>query len=99
MSGQSIGEMALHFVERYGLMAIKIPSKFELRRFCRATGATALIQLGAPLPSELGRAASVRVDEIGGSKVRSGSLTGESSMADSFGASGGRDLPRSKSRS
>lgn len=38
---QSFGEMALHFVEKYGMMAIKIPSKFDLRRFCRATGAPA----------------------------------------------------------
>ena len=69
VSGQSVGEMALHFIERYGLMAIKIPSKFELRRFCRATGATALVQLGAPLPTELGLVASLKVEEIGGSKV------------------------------
>lgn len=35
---QAFGEMALHFIEKHGMMAIKIPSKFELRRFCRATG-------------------------------------------------------------
>lgn len=35
---QAFGEMALHFIEQYGMMAIKIPSKFDLRRFCRATG-------------------------------------------------------------
>ena len=38
MSGGPIGEMALHFIERAGLMAIKIPSKFDLSRFCKATG-------------------------------------------------------------
>lgn len=35
---QAFGEMALHFLEKYGMMAIKVPSKFDLRRFCRATG-------------------------------------------------------------
>ena len=35
---QAFGEMALHFLEKYGIMALKIPSKFDLRRFCRATG-------------------------------------------------------------
>ena len=36
---QAFGEMALHFIEKHGMMAVKIPSKFDLRRFCRATGA------------------------------------------------------------
>merc|ERR1712100_991663 len=35
--------MAMHFIERYNLMAIKITSKFELRRFCRATNATGVV--------------------------------------------------------
>ena len=35
----------MHFIEKYGLMAIKVPSKFDLRRFCRATGAAALCVL------------------------------------------------------
>lgn len=34
-AGSSFGEMALHFVEKYDMMAVRIPSKFELRRFCR----------------------------------------------------------------
>ena len=35
VAGSAIGEMAMHFVEKYGLMAVRIPSKFDLRRFCR----------------------------------------------------------------
>ncbi|PSC71471.1 T-complex theta subunit [Micractinium conductrix] len=65
---QAFGEMALHFIEKYGLMALKIPSKFELRRFCRATGATALVKLQAPQADELGFARSLAVQEIGGTK-------------------------------
>ena len=34
-AGSSFGEMALHFVEKYNMMAVRIPSKFDLRRFCR----------------------------------------------------------------
>jgi len=67
--GQSIGEMALHFIERYGMMAIKIPSKFELRRMCRATNAVALVKLEPPSQEDLGYASSISVDEIGGTKV------------------------------
>lgn len=37
-AGGSFGEMALHFLDKHGLLAVKIPSKFDLRRFCRATG-------------------------------------------------------------
>ncbi|XP_062093704.1 T-complex protein 1 subunit theta-like [Humulus lupulus] len=43
VSGAAFGEMALHFYERYKLMVLKISSKFELRRFCRTTGAVAMV--------------------------------------------------------
>ena len=32
----SISEMAMHFLDKFGLMVIKIMSKFELRRMCGA---------------------------------------------------------------
>ena len=35
VSGAAIGEIALHFIEKYKILAIRIPSKFDLRRFCR----------------------------------------------------------------
>jgi hypothetical protein len=68
VTGQTVGEMALHFIEKYGLMVIKIPSKFELRRFCRTTNAVALIKLDPPTQDELGFAASCSVEEIGGTR-------------------------------
>ncbi|KAK9827683.1 hypothetical protein WJX81_008031 [Elliptochloris bilobata] len=69
VAGSAIGEMAMHFIEQAGLMAVRIPSKFDLRRFCRATGATALVKLGAPSADELGFAKSLKVTEIGGAHV------------------------------
>jgi len=69
ISGGAIGEMALHFIERYKLMACKVPSKFELRRICKAVGATALIKLGPPTVQELGHADVVTVEEIGSTRV------------------------------
>lgn len=69
VSGQAVGEMALHFCERYGLMVLKVASKFELRRLCRTTGAISLIKLTQPSPDELGFADSIVVQEIGGTKV------------------------------
>ncbi|XP_077247969.1 T-complex protein 1 subunit theta-like [Tasmannia lanceolata] len=69
VSGGAVGEMALHFCERYKLMVLKISSKFELRRFCRTTGAISLLKLSQPTPDELGYADSVSVEEIGGVRV------------------------------
>eukprot|EP00850_Spirogloea_muscicola_P006992 SM000034S12746 [mRNA] locus=s34:509540:513105:+ [translate_table: standard] len=69
VSGSSVGEMALHFCERYKLMVLKIASKFELRRFCRTTGAVSLVKLGRPSADELGHADYIAVEEIGGTKV------------------------------
>lgn len=59
VSGGNIGEMAMHFLEKYGLMAVRIPSKFDLRRFCRATGSVALVKLQTPQADELGFAKQV----------------------------------------
>jgi T-complex protein 1 subunit theta len=54
VTGGNISDMALHFIEKYGLVALKLSSKWELRRLCQATGSTALVRLGAPTPEEMG---------------------------------------------
>ncbi|KAJ6877324.1 T-complex protein 1 subunit theta-like [Populus alba x Populus x berolinensis] len=69
VSGAAVGEMALHFCERYKLMVLKISSKFELRRFCRTTGAVAILKLSPPNPDDLGCVDSISVEEIGGARV------------------------------
>ncbi|CAL9153423.1 T-complex protein 1 subunit theta [Musa acuminata AAA Group] len=69
VSGAAVGDMALHFCERYKLMVLKISSKFELRRFCRTTGAVALLKLSQPNSDELGYADSISVEEVGGVRV------------------------------
>ncbi|KAF9625885.1 hypothetical protein IFM89_027662 [Coptis chinensis] len=68
VDGAAIGEMALHFCERYKLMVLKISSKFELRRFCRITGAVALLKLSQPNPNDLGYRDSISREEVGGSR-------------------------------
>ena len=69
VAGGTVSEMALHFIERYGMLCLKIGSKWELRRLCVATGATALVRLGAPTPDEMGHADSVHQREVGGRPV------------------------------
>ncbi|KAL9188635.1 hypothetical protein ACHAXT_007013 [Thalassiosira profunda] len=69
VAGGSVSEMALHFIERYGMLCLRIGSKWELRRLCVATGATALVRLGAPTPDEMGHCDSVMQKEVGGRPV------------------------------
>jgi T-complex protein 1 subunit theta len=69
ISGGTVSEMAMHFIERYGMMCVKIPSKWELKRICSATGSTALVRLGPATADELGYCDEVNVKEIGGRKV------------------------------
>lgn len=65
VSGDQISDLAVHYLDRHGLVGLRIPSKFDLRRLCRALGATPLARLGAPLAEELGEAAAVESVEIG----------------------------------
>jgi T-complex protein 1 subunit theta len=69
IAGGAFGEVALHFLDKAGILALRVPSKFDLRRLCRATGATALARVGAPTAAECGYAATVAVGEVGGTKV------------------------------
>ena len=69
VSGGSISEMALHFIERYNMVCIKIPSKWELRRLCSAINASALVRLGPATPDEMGYVDEFSVDEIGARPV------------------------------
>eukprot|EP00730_Choanoeca_flexa_P016018 TRINITY_DN7489_c0_g1_i1.p1 TRINITY_DN7489_c0_g1~~TRINITY_DN7489_c0_g1_i1.p1 ORF type:complete len:547 (+),score=177.95 TRINITY_DN7489_c0_g1_i1:85-1725(+) len=64
-----VGDMALHFCNRKGLMVVKINSKYELRRLCRATRTTALPRLTPPSAQEMGHCDHVELDEIGDTTV------------------------------
>lgn len=64
--GGSVSEMALHFIEKYKMMCIKVASKWDLRRLCSATNSTALVRLGPATSDEMGFCDDVRVREIGG---------------------------------
>jgi len=69
VAGAGVGELALHYLNRYGILVLKVPSKFELRRICRVCGATPLARLGAPTPEEAGTVDVVKTMEIGGDRV------------------------------
>ncbi|ORZ29769.1 chaperonin Cpn60/TCP-1 family [Catenaria anguillulae PL171] len=67
--GSGIGELALHFMNRFGIMVVKVLSKFDLRRLARVTGATALARIGAPMAEEIGLCDVVETIEIGSDRV------------------------------
>ncbi|TKA29858.1 hypothetical protein B0A50_03222 [Salinomyces thailandicus] len=69
VAGAGVGELAMHYLDRFGILVIKVLSKFELRRLCRVVGATPLARLGAPMPDEMGNIDIVETLEIGGDRV------------------------------
>jgi len=69
VSGSKFGDLALHFLNRFGIMAVKLTSKHDLRRLCQTIHATALPRLVAPTSKELGHIDEVVVDELGDTTV------------------------------
>lgn len=69
IAGSNVGELAMHYLNRYEILVMKVLSKFELRRICRVVGATPLARLGAPMPDEMGSIDFVETQEIGGDRV------------------------------
>jgi T-complex protein 1 subunit theta len=65
-----IGDLALHVLDRLGLVALRLPSKFDIRRLCRATGAHCHTSLTPPPPSHtLGSMESLSLGEFGADQV------------------------------
>jgi len=69
IAGTSVGELALHYLNRSQILVLKVLSKFELRRLCRVVQATPLARLGAPTPEEAGHIDVCETTEIGGDRV------------------------------
>ncbi|RPD60716.1 T-complex protein 1 [Lentinus tigrinus ALCF2SS1-6] len=69
IAGSSVGELALHYLNRMNIAVLKVLSKFELRRLCRVANATPLARMGAPTPEEAGFVDVFETTEIGGDRV------------------------------
>jgi len=63
--GGKIGDMALHFLNKYNIMAIRVLSKFDLRRIAKTVDGTVLAKIQPPSPEEMGYCEEVYVDEVG----------------------------------
>lgn len=69
IAGGGVGDLALHYLNKYGILVFKVGSKFDLRRLSRVVGCTPLARLGAPMPEELGVIDVVETLEVGGDRV------------------------------
>jgi T-complex protein 1 subunit theta len=64
-----VGELALHYLDRFSISVVKVLSKFDLRRLCRVIGATPLARLGSPTAEEAGHVDVMECIEIGSDRV------------------------------
>lgn len=69
VAGGKFGDMALHFLNKYQLMAVRLNSKFDLRRLAKTVNGTVLPRITAPTSEELGYCDNVFVDELGETPV------------------------------
>ncbi|KAH7929510.1 T-complex protein 1 [Leucogyrophana mollusca] len=69
IAGSSVGDLALHYLNRFDIAVLKVLSKFDLRRLCRVVNATPLARMGAPTPEEAGFIDVFETIEIGGDRV------------------------------
>jgi len=69
IAGTTVGELALHYLNRSQILVLKVLSKFDLRRLCRVVQATPLARIGAPTPEEAGYVDICETTEIGGDRV------------------------------
>lgn len=70
VTGGKFGEMAMHYIEKFGMMAVRVASKHELRRLASTVRGRMLVQFGAPVRADdLGYADEVYVKEYGLQKV------------------------------
>ncbi|GJQ74239.1 hypothetical protein Trydic_g19143 [Trypoxylus dichotomus] len=69
VAGAKFGDMALHYINKYKMMAVRLNSKFDLRRLSKTVGATVLPRLTPPTTEEMGYCDQVCVEELGDTTI------------------------------
>lgn len=67
--GGTISDVCLHYMNKYDLAVLKIPSKFELNRVARLANCAPINSVRAPTIEEIGHCDRIKVKEIGSTKV------------------------------
>ena len=66
VTNEKFGEVALHFINKFDLIAVKVSSKFDIQRICKATGAPTLLNFVVPSNDDMcGWCDSLQVREFG----------------------------------
>lgn len=69
VSGGKVGDMMLHFANKFGIMVVRLMSKWDLRRLCKSINATAQPSLTVPAVEEIGFCSCVELQEVGDTTV------------------------------
>uniref|UniRef100_A0A5S6PYV7 T-complex protein 1 subunit theta n=1 Tax=Trichuris muris TaxID=70415 RepID=A0A5S6PYV7_TRIMR len=69
VSGGKLGDLYVHFLNKYKMIGVKVGSKFDLRRLCRCIGAVPIPTLRIPAVEEIGECDQVYIDEIGSDEL------------------------------
>ncbi|XP_023014869.1 chaperonin containing TCP1 subunit 8 [Leptinotarsa decemlineata] len=91
VAGAKFGDMALHYLQKYDIMAVRLNSKFDLRRLSKTVGATVLPRLIPPTAQELGYADVVCVEELGDTPIVAFRLEGRESRISTIVVRGATD--------
>jgi len=65
VSGEKFSDMALHFMNKYNMMSLRIFSKYMLRRVCRLVGARPCVTLDGARTEDFGFLSNTYTKEIG----------------------------------
>lgn len=60
-----ITELAMHYLEKHKIMALQLPSNWDIKRLCRCVKALPLLRISTPQDDEIGHCKAVEVKEIG----------------------------------
>lgn len=66
VTNSTFGDLALHFINSLGMMAVRVPSKWEIRRLCSAVGARVLNRIDTPTIEEMGTCDHIDIKDVGG---------------------------------
>ena len=69
VSNSTFGSLAVHMLEKHGIMAVKCPSKFDMMRLSSAVHARVMAKLEAPTPEDVGHCDTVDLQELGGKQI------------------------------
>jgi len=67
--GEKVSEMALHYVDKYNLVCLKVQSKWTIRRLCRAVRARPVVTLNGIRDADLGVCNKVYTKDISNDTV------------------------------